>query len=93
MSKDYHGQVHDKKVWPKYYEAIRDGSKTFELRKEDDCRYDIGDLLILREWTPITKTYTGYITVAVITYVLRGVEHLAPGYAALGIKVLQEVSE
>ena len=48
----------EKKVWPEYFEQILNGSKTFELRLQD---FDIaeGDTLLLKEWDPETKTYTG----------------------------------
>lgn len=48
----------EKKVWPEYFEEILKGKKTFELRLND---FDIneGDILILKEWDPKTKDYTG----------------------------------
>lgn len=48
----------EKKVWPEYFQQILDGKKTFELRLND---FDIaeGDTLVLKEWNPDTKEYTG----------------------------------
>lgn len=48
----------EKKVWPEYFQQILDGKKTFELRLND---FDIaeGDTLVLKEWDPNTKAYTG----------------------------------
>jgi ASC-1-like (ASCH) protein len=48
----------EKKVWPEYFKKIMDGKKTFELRLND---FDIseGDTIILNEWDPETKEYTG----------------------------------
>lgn len=48
----------EKKVWPEYFQQIIDGKKTFELRLND---FDIseGDILVLNEWDPNTKKYTG----------------------------------
>ncbi len=48
----------EKKVWPQYFQEILDGKKTFELRLND---FDIaeGDTLVLKEWDPETKAYTG----------------------------------
>lgn len=43
--------VHELKVWPLYYARLADGSKTFEVRK-DDRGYQAGDVLVLREWDP-----------------------------------------
>lgn len=47
-----------KKVRPEYFEKILSGSKTFELRL-DDFEIHEGDTLLLREWDPRTKEYTG----------------------------------
>lgn len=48
----------EKKVWPEYFQKIVEGKKTFELRLND---FDIveGDILMLKEWDPKTKDYTG----------------------------------
>lgn len=48
----------EKKIWPEYFEQILQGKKTFELRLND---FDIadGDTLVLKEWDPETKLYTG----------------------------------
>ncbi|MBU1200709.1 DUF3850 domain-containing protein [Patescibacteria group bacterium] len=47
-----------KKVWPEYFQNIKDGKKTYELRLADwECNE--GDVLILQEWNPKTKNYTG----------------------------------
>jgi hypothetical protein len=42
---------HELKCWPPYFERLLDGSKTFEVRK-DDRGYQTGDWLVLREWDP-----------------------------------------
>ena len=48
----------EKKVWPKYFQAILNGRKNFDLRLAD---FDIkeGDILVLREWDPGEKIYIG----------------------------------
>ena len=48
----------EKKIWPEYFEQIMNGKKTFEVRLND---FDIeeGDILVLKEWDPKTKSYTG----------------------------------
>ena len=48
----------EKKVWPEYFQKIIDGVKTYELRLADfECNQ--GDVLVLKEWHPKTKEYTG----------------------------------
>lgn len=48
----------EKKVWPEYFEEILRGEKTFELRL-NDFEISEGDILVLKEWDPKTKDYTG----------------------------------
>ncbi|MBU1071342.1 DUF3850 domain-containing protein [Patescibacteria group bacterium] len=57
-----------KKVWPEYFQNIKDGKKTYELRLADwECNE--GDVLILQEWNPKTKNYTGRELRKEVTYV------------------------
>lgn len=59
----------EKKVWPKYFQKILDGDKTFELRLADfKCKP--GDILILREWDPKSENYTGRVIEKKVTYVV-----------------------
>jgi co-chaperonin GroES (HSP10) len=48
----------EKKIWPKYFDAIKKGTKNYELRLAD-FKVKKGDTLILKEWNPKTKKYTG----------------------------------
>ncbi|RLG21244.1 RNA-binding protein [Candidatus Micrarchaeota archaeon] len=60
----------EKKIWPEYFQKIIDGVKTFELRLADfECRP--GDILVLREWDPRTKEYTGRVIEKKVTYVAK----------------------
>lgn len=60
----------EKKVLPKYFQAILDGKKKFELRLGDfDCQE--GDTLKLREWDPNCSDYTGRELEKIISYVIR----------------------
>jgi len=48
----------EKKCWPELFQKIMDGKKTFELRLND---FDVkeGDVMVLKEYDPKTKQYTG----------------------------------
>lgn len=48
---------HDLKIWPQFYSRVQDGSKTFEVRK-NDRQFQFGDTVTLREWDPdpVNKT-------------------------------------
>ncbi|WP_428958055.1 DUF3850 domain-containing protein [Levilactobacillus brevis] len=53
--------THGLKIQPDYFKAVFMGTKTFEIRK-NDRGYKAGDVLILKEWVPETKRYTGKVT-------------------------------
>ncbi len=59
-----------KKVWPELFEKVSSGEKQFELRVND---FDIkeGDTLILEEWDPKTKEYTGRKVEKKVGYILK----------------------
>lgn len=60
----------EKKIWSEYFEKVNSGDKTFELRLADwECK--VGDTLILKEWDPKTKNYTGRNIERKITYILK----------------------
>ncbi len=62
--------VTQKKVWPEFFEKIMSGEKTFELRLADwECTP--GDILVLREWDPKTKKYSGRKVEKKVTYVTK----------------------
>lgn len=50
-------EIH-KKTWPKSFQEIVDGKKKFDLRLADFELHE-GDILILEEYEPKTKKYTG----------------------------------
>ncbi len=41
--------VHHVKCWPKHFQAVWDGAKTAELRR-DDRGYAVDDILVQHEW-------------------------------------------
>jgi ribosomal protein S17 len=60
----------EKKVWPEYFQRIIGGDKKYELRLADfEC--GIGDVLLLKEWDPKTKEYTGREVSKEVTYVIK----------------------
>jgi len=48
----------EKKIWPDYFDQVASGNKTFEYRLAD-WEAKEGDTLVLKEWDPETKNYTG----------------------------------
>lgn len=57
-----------KKTWPEYFEAILSGKKKYDLRL-NDFDVSVGDVLVLEEWDPKIKEYTGRRIEKKITYV------------------------
>ena len=86
------------KVWPQYAAGLDSGDKTFEFRKDDRTpRYEVGDVLWLREWRPASHgddeygclatfppAYTGREWFRRVTYVARG-GVIPEGYCVMAV--------
>ncbi|HJX59374.1 hypothetical protein A2V61_03805 [Candidatus Woesebacteria bacterium RBG_19FT_COMBO_47_8] len=60
----------EKKTTPEFFKEIKSGKKTFEVRLADwKCKE--GDVLVLREWDPKNKVYTGRVLEKRVGYVLK----------------------
>ena len=59
-----------KKIWPEYFDFVSSGKKRFELRLAD---FNIaeGDTLLLEEWNPKTKEYTGRTIEKKVSFLLK----------------------
>ncbi len=75
--------MHFLKIRPRYFEAIKKGLKTFEVRY-NDRDYSVGDLLCLRVWSG--KEFTDESVTVEVIYVLYEFEGLMPNYVVLGFK-------
>jgi hypothetical protein len=74
-----------KKIWPKYFKEILKGGKTFELRLAD-FKVKKGDILILKEWEPKKKRYTGRKIEKKVGYVFKFKPEKLPFYSQGDIK-------
>lgn len=81
-------RIHRLKCWPEYFKAVSTGQKPFEIRL-NDRDYHVGDLLVLEEWDPTIKNYTGEYVRATITYLLWPAPDLGicEGYVIMGLDV------
>jgi hypothetical protein len=81
-------KTHQLKIWPLWFDAVRRGIKSFEIRK-DDRGFSVGDLLVLEEFRAGVGEYTGRKLERRIVYIARGDDAeafgLREGYAVLGI--------
>jgi len=57
-----------KKIHPKYFEPMANGKKNYEFRL-NDFEVKEGDTLVLEEFDPKTKNYTGRKIERKVTYV------------------------
>ena len=75
---------HYLKILPEYFEVVADGTKRFEIRK-DDRGFEVGDTVFLCEWIP-DDDFTGKAVKVVIKYVLRDCYEygLRDGYCVFG---------
>lgn len=75
-----------KTLYP-FFEAVWDGTKTFEVRK-DDRRYSVGDWVVLQEIYQDSLAYSGKTIQAKVIYKLEGGQFgIEEGYCVLGIQV------
>ena len=80
---------HELKTWKKYFAALWEGTKNFELRK-DDRNFENGDLLTLKEYDFQKGEYTGREISARVSYKLEDCDAfgLKKGFCILGLEHL-----
>lgn len=93
--------THELKCHPGPFQAVKDGTKPFEWRK-DDRDYRVGDTLRLMEWDPAYPAphlrsnaddgfpeepigYTGYVEYRTVTYIIREGFGIPEGYCIMGL--------
>jgi len=86
-------KVHDVKLGTTFFDDVKTGRKTFELRK-NDCGYKEGDTIVLHEYKD--GTTTGRTITKKIVYMLEDFTGLEDGYCILGLgeaaETLQEAA-
>ena len=78
------GTTHELKTVKPYFEAIKRGFKTFEVRYNDRF-FREGDSLILRHWCEEDKEYFDEWIECRVEYILRDFEGLKPNYVVMAI--------
>lgn len=64
------GRIIHKKTWPTLFTDVQEGRKRFDVRVAD-FKAKKGDILVLEEYDPKTKKYTGRKLEKKISYVLK----------------------
>jgi hypothetical protein len=82
--------IHELKTWPAYFQAIVNGQKTFEIRK-NDRNFHVDDELVLKEYNPAEQKYTGRELRVKVTYMTEGGQWGIPlDICVLGIRALED---
>lgn len=86
---------HKLKTWPRYWDAVASGEKTFEVRRNDRA-FQTGDVVVLEKFDPDRRAYEmdSYQINAKpksirkrITFLLQGGQFgIEPGYCVLGLE-------
>lgn len=81
---------HELKTWPAPFQAVLDGTKTYEFRR-NDRNFMVGDRLWLREWDNVGEAYTGRSAVCEVSYMTYGAFGVPEGFAVLALKNVASV--
>lgn len=80
--------IHSLKTWPPSFDAVLSGVKTCEVRR-DDRGFNVGDTLILHEWEPSTRSFTGRSVARRVTHLVycdhRSGIGLGPAFVAMSV--------
>lgn len=86
---------HQLKCDVQFFPAVWDGSKPFEVRR-NDRDYRVGDVLLLDEYNPVPGCSTGRVAMRAVTYVLSHEEFscgLQPGYVVMGLAYIANCTD
>lgn len=75
--------IHALKLVQPYFNDVKNGIKTFEIRR-NDRNYKVGDILVLREYDPFTDTYTDDVIKKKIVYITDYAQQ--QNFVVMGIK-------
>lgn len=79
-------KIHELKILPEYFYAVRCGDKRFEIRK-NDRNFHTGDILRLKEWDG--EKYTGEEIDALVRWILFDwKDAIKPGYCIMSIDIM-----
>ena len=84
---------HELKLHPRYFNRVADGTKPFEIRK-NDRDYQVGDRLILREYDPDAGWPDhGVYGIIVADVIYMTTAYQQEGYCVLGIRVVTDTEQ
>ena len=71
MSQEREEKTHELKIWPEFFQAVVLGKKKHEVRI-NDRDYQVGDMLVLKEFNPESNAFTGNQHCVDVTYITYG---------------------
>jgi len=87
------------KSWKPFFQAIKYGHKTHDLRSKKDRTFKVGEEIVLEEYDPFTGEYTGEKLLCKITYITDDVTPCAfssavleKGYCILSLRAISPVA-
>lgn len=80
-------KTHNLKTWPKFFEETITEEKPFEYRAFDRD-FEAGDLLILDEYDPEAKRFTGSRATVTVLKIWGDLPGLPPGFVIMSIKLI-----
>jgi len=79
-------KLHELKTWPSNYQAMVDGVKTWDWRRDDDRDFEVGDRITFFEFDPHEQRDTNRELQMVISYIMHGGQFgIPPGYCIMSI--------
>lgn len=79
---------HELKTVNPYFTQVWEGQKRFELRK-NDRNFNEGDFLILKEYDPETKKYSGREIWCIARYILKNYDGIMADYCIIQLGGVQ----
>jgi hypothetical protein len=76
-------KTHELKIRPEFFWPVATGALKAQVRKDDERGFQIGDRLILAEYSD--GKYTGCTLSCRVTFIAKDADFLLPGFALLGI--------
>lgn len=73
----------EKKLEKAWFQMKLDGEKPWELRKEDDHTFNVGEIVKYREYDKDKKEYTGRFLIRRVTHTCRQAPGLKRGYCLM----------
>lgn len=74
--------THELKIYPEHYKEVLLGLKKVEVRL-NDRNYQENDTLLLNEYNPNTRKYSGSQVTRKVDYIIRDVLGLNPNYVIM----------